>query len=136
MLIIYWCKYGCVISLWFWFLWHIDGNHKLIRWRFVLHGRIFGYSHKIVSVKCNNILFHGAVQRNVQPIERLWVDVERVVIHCFQAICYYLGDRGILSPLNEIHLHKQHFIFTQKIIRNLQTITNPSLELRGVFRDI
>ncbi|KAL1006950.1 hypothetical protein UPYG_G00079560, partial [Umbra pygmaea] len=25
-------------------LWHIDGNHKLIRWRIVIHGGIDGYS--------------------------------------------------------------------------------------------
>lgn len=25
-------------------LWHIDGNHKLIRWRVVIHGAIDGYS--------------------------------------------------------------------------------------------
>lgn len=26
-------------------LWHIDGNHKLVRWRVVIHGGIDGYSH-------------------------------------------------------------------------------------------
>ncbi len=25
-------------------LWHIDGNHKLIRWRIVVHGGIDGFS--------------------------------------------------------------------------------------------
>ena len=25
-------------------LWHIDGNHKLIRWRIVIHGAVDGYS--------------------------------------------------------------------------------------------
>ena len=25
-------------------LWHVDGNHKLIRWRLVIHGAIDGYS--------------------------------------------------------------------------------------------
>ncbi|KAJ8375321.1 hypothetical protein SKAU_G00059010 [Synaphobranchus kaupii] len=29
-------------------LWHIDGNHKLIRWRIVIHGCIDGYSRKIM----------------------------------------------------------------------------------------
>ena len=29
-------------------LWHIDGNHKLIRWRVVIHGGIDGYSRLIV----------------------------------------------------------------------------------------
>jgi hypothetical protein len=34
-------------------LWHIDGNHKLIRWRFIIHGGIDGYSRMIVYLKCN-----------------------------------------------------------------------------------
>ena len=25
-------------------VWHMDGNHKLIRWKFVIHGGIDGYS--------------------------------------------------------------------------------------------
>ena len=29
-------------------IWHIDGNHKLIKWRFVIHGGIDGYSRVIV----------------------------------------------------------------------------------------
>jgi hypothetical protein len=34
-------------------LWHIDGNHKLIRWKFVIHGGIDGYSRKIVYLRCS-----------------------------------------------------------------------------------
>ncbi|XP_076842246.1 uncharacterized protein LOC143486736 [Brachyhypopomus gauderio] len=32
-------------------LWHIDGNHKLIRWRIVVHGGVDGYSRLIVYLK-------------------------------------------------------------------------------------
>ena len=28
-------------------LWHLDGNHKLIRWEFVSHGCLDGYSRRI-----------------------------------------------------------------------------------------
>lgn len=50
-------------------LWHIDGNHKLIKWRFVIHGGIDGYSRSIVFLHCstNNLAstvlssFHVAV---------------------------------------------------------------------------
>ncbi|KAF9053292.1 hypothetical protein BJ165DRAFT_1317852, partial [Panaeolus papilionaceus] len=28
-------------------LWHIDGHHKLIKWGFVIHGIIDGYSRKV-----------------------------------------------------------------------------------------
>ncbi|KAL6459658.1 hypothetical protein MHYP_G00314170 [Metynnis hypsauchen] len=37
-------------------MWHIDGNHKLIRWRIVIHGGIDGFSRLIVylSASTNN----------------------------------------------------------------------------------
>ena len=35
-------------------LWHIDGNHKMIRWRFVVHTAIDGYSRLIPYVHCAN----------------------------------------------------------------------------------
>ena len=31
----------------------IDGHHRLIRWRFVTHGGIDGYSRMVVFVKCS-----------------------------------------------------------------------------------
>ncbi|VDI11766.1 Hypothetical predicted protein [Mytilus galloprovincialis] len=56
-------------------LWHIDGNHKLIGWRFVIHGGIDGFSRKIVYLGCatNNKsstvfdLFLHATHRNFIP---------------------------------------------------------------------
>lgn len=35
-------------------LWHIDGNHLLIRWRLVVHGGIDGHSRRIVYLLCSN----------------------------------------------------------------------------------
>ncbi len=34
-------------------LWHIDGHHSLIRWRFVVHGGIDGYSRLVIYLTCN-----------------------------------------------------------------------------------
>ena len=34
-------------------LWHIDGNHKLIRWRIVIHGGIDGYSRVPVYLRAS-----------------------------------------------------------------------------------
>ncbi|XP_033099824.1 uncharacterized protein LOC117103393 [Anneissia japonica] len=34
-------------------MWHIDGHHKLIRWRMVTHGGIDGYSRLPVYLKCS-----------------------------------------------------------------------------------
>ena len=33
--------------------WHIDGNHKLFRWRFVVHAGIDGYSRMIIFMRCS-----------------------------------------------------------------------------------
>ena len=35
-------------------VWHVDGHHKLIRWRMVTHGSIDGYSRTVVFLKCSN----------------------------------------------------------------------------------
>lgn len=35
-------------------LWHIDGNHKMIRWRFMIHTAIDGFSRLIPYVHCAN----------------------------------------------------------------------------------
>ena len=35
------------------YLWHIDGNHKLIRWRMVLHHAVDGFSRLIVFCRCS-----------------------------------------------------------------------------------
>ncbi|XP_028412399.1 uncharacterized protein LOC114535216 [Dendronephthya gigantea] len=35
-------------------LWHMDGNHKLIRWRIIIHACIDGYSRLIIYLQCAN----------------------------------------------------------------------------------
>lgn len=35
-------------------LWHVDGNHKMIRWRLVIHAGIDGHSRLITYIKCSN----------------------------------------------------------------------------------
>ena len=35
-------------------LWHIDGNHKLIKWRLVIHGGIDGFSRVVTYLRCAN----------------------------------------------------------------------------------
>ena len=39
------------------YIWHIDGNHKLIHWKFVIHGSIDGYSRLIAYNLLNCMLF-------------------------------------------------------------------------------
>ena len=35
-------------------VWHIDGNHKMIRWHLIIHGGIDGFSRTIVFLKCSD----------------------------------------------------------------------------------
>ncbi|XP_013889899.1 uncharacterized protein LOC106537082 [Austrofundulus limnaeus] len=35
-------------------LWHLDGNHKLIRWRIVIHGAVDGFSRLILFLQASN----------------------------------------------------------------------------------
>ena len=35
-------------------LWHIDGNHKMIRWHLVVHGCIDGFSRVITFLQCSS----------------------------------------------------------------------------------
>ena len=52
-------------------LWHIDGNHKLIRWNFVIHGGIDGYSRKIVFLKCStNNLATTVLEQFTNAVEK------------------------------------------------------------------
>ena len=44
-------------------LWHLDGNHRLIRWRMVIHGGIDGFSRAIVYIKCSTNNFASTVLR-------------------------------------------------------------------------
>ena len=54
-------------------LWHIDGNHKLIKWKFVIHGGIDGYSRCVVYLKCS-------------PDNRA-----KTVLNCFREACTKWG---------------------------------------------
>ena len=35
-------------------VWHINGQHKLIRWRFITHASIVGFSRTITYIRCTN----------------------------------------------------------------------------------
>ena len=42
-------------------LWHIDGNHKLIRWKLVVHCYVDGYSRMIMYAHCADIIIARAL---------------------------------------------------------------------------
>lgn len=42
-------------------IWHIDGHHKLIRWKFVIHAGIDGFSRTIPFIRCSTNNFASTV---------------------------------------------------------------------------
>jgi len=63
-------------------LWHLDGHHSLIRWGFVIHGCIDGFSRRIMFLHCsNNNLSETVLSLFLDAIEssgKLWPSRIRV----------------------------------------------------------
>ncbi|XP_033119187.1 uncharacterized protein LOC117118640 [Anneissia japonica] len=84
-------------------LWHIDGNHKLIRWGFVIQGDVDGFSRLPVFLKCatNNkastVLeaFYGAVERYGLPL-RLRSDAGGENVKVWQYMNEHRGERSAI----------------------------------------
>ena len=59
------------------FMWHLDVNHKLIRWHFIVHVAIDGFSRLIVFCACSNnnrsqtvvTLFQRAISQYGRPLK-------------------------------------------------------------------
>ena len=92
---------------------HIDGHHKLIRWRLVIHGAIDGYSRLITYLRCstNNKastvfeLFRQAIEIHGLP-SRMRSDygVENVDIAWFMLTCPEKGiNRGSMITGSSVH---------------------------------
>ena len=54
-------------------IWHMDGHHQLIKWRFVTHGGIDGYSRAVVFLRCSDNNRASTVLSLFGPFDRKWV---------------------------------------------------------------
>ena len=60
------------------YLWHIDGNHKIIRYRIVIHGGIDGFSRLVTYLKCANNNTADTVFETFQEATRMYGIPSRV----------------------------------------------------------
>ncbi|CAL8239656.1 unnamed protein product [Gadus morhua 'NCC'] len=74
--------------------WHIDGIHKLIRWRMVIHGGIDGYSRLVVFLR------DSSNNRSSTVLESFVNAVDR----------YGVPSRGVSSSREEVHLPCSTFL--------------------------
>ncbi|KAA0701590.1 hypothetical protein E1301_Tti023855 [Triplophysa tibetana] len=139
-------------------LWHMDGNHKLVRWRIVVHGGIDGYSRKIMYLKANSnnkaasvldcfleaVHEHGLPHRNETATSQEKVFITRELSGCGAmcgVICNYysafrhLEELSLLDPDQDLHLICLHYIMLPRLNHHLQMFTrtwdNHSLSTEG-----
>ena len=80
-------------------LWHLDGNHKLIRWGFVVHGCVDGYTRIPVFLQCSMNNQASTVLGKFMTATQHWGIPSR--IHCdmggenVDVVSYMLEVRGI-----------------------------------------
>ncbi|XP_058630121.1 uncharacterized protein LOC131539512 isoform X2 [Onychostoma macrolepis] len=86
-------------------LWHLDGYHKLIRWRIVIHGSIDGYSRLVVFLVASNnnrsrtVLQHfntAVTQYGLPSKVRCDYGGENIDVCLFMNVVRGMGNRSVL----------------------------------------
>ncbi|KAA0712532.1 hypothetical protein E1301_Tti019072 [Triplophysa tibetana] len=111
-------------------LWHIDGNHKLIRWRMVIHGGIDGFSRRIMYLQANTNnrastvlqFFLTAVSQHGLP-HRVRSDKggENIEVARYMLEHPERGpDIGALDADQDLHTLCLHYVFLPRLNWHLQ----------------
>ena len=92
------------------YVWHMDGNHKLIRWKFVIHGAVDGYSRLVTFLRCstNNrastVLesFIAATQNFGLP-KKLRTDLGGENVEAWDYMVSHHGDESCIITGSSVH---------------------------------
>lgn len=127
------------------FLWHIDGNHKLIRWGLVIHCAIDGHSRTCLYLKCsennrsdtvltlfeNAIINYGVIPKHVRS------DYGTENVKVWEAMNNLVEDDSYHPMLLGSSVHNQRVErFNRDINRNIRNKFAPilySLENLGIL---
>ena len=59
---------------------------------------------------------------HTQRIERLWLDVKRLIVCRFKSILFSMEGNNFLDSLNDLHLYVLHWIFLPSINNALREL--------------
>lgn len=112
------------------YIWHVDGNHKLIRWKLVVHSGMDGYSRLLTFIECSNNnqaetvlnLFNKAVVELGRPLHiRTDYGTENVLI--WEDMRQH---RGLNSVMTGSSVHNQRIErFHRDLNRNCRDVFAP-----------
>uniref|UniRef100_A0A1X7UUV1 Integrase catalytic domain-containing protein n=1 Tax=Amphimedon queenslandica TaxID=400682 RepID=A0A1X7UUV1_AMPQE len=100
------------------YVWHIDGNHKLIRWQIVIHGGIDDCSRVVVVLKlstdnCTHTMLscfeNGVFEYGLPTCIRSDLGGENV------EVWRHLEEIGVLDPLHEVNIFCLHTCYLPRI---------------------
>ncbi|XP_048878521.1 uncharacterized protein LOC125747369 [Brienomyrus brachyistius] len=112
------------------YIWHVDGNHKLIRWKLVVHGAMDGYSRMLMFLRCSNNnraetvkdLFSTAVSEFGRPLH-VRTDHGGENVQIWQDMRLHRGETSVLTG-NSVH-NQRIERFNRDLNRNCSHVYAP-----------
>lgn len=95
-------------------IWHMDGNHKLIRWKFVVHGAIDGYSRMVVMLSCSTNNRAETVLQSFLQVEnyglpkQLRTDCGGENVDAWDYMIQHQGESSVIvgSSVHNVHIER------------------------------
>ena len=115
-------------------VWHIDGNHKMIRWRLIIHAGIDGFSRCITYIKCANNNSAGTVDSFMEGISAygrpvcVRSDHGRENVEVWRCMLSIYNDPSCIITGSSVH--------NERIERMWRDVTRVSSTFITVFSDL
>lgn len=122
-------------------VWHMDGNHKLICWKFVVHGAIDGYSRIVVTLSCStNNRADTVLQSFIRAIEnyglpkQLRTDCGGENVDAWDYMIQHRGESSVImgSSVHNVRIERLWRDVHQSVLAPFRTMFE-QLEADGIF---